>query len=132
MMQNSDLSHSKHRVFVADNGGIDIGFPEIVELLKYDPSSDMHISLLYISQSANFVFRRELKVLTKRFPTAFITYYNRTLQQEIIEMIINTNTKPKIEFFLSVNEELQVMILDKLRFLNIDIENIYFLNARNF
>ena len=132
VMQNCELSHSKHRVFIADNEGIDIGFPEILELLKYEPPSNMHISLLYISKSADFIFRRELKVLTKRFPTTFITYYNRTLQQEIIEMIVNTNTKPKIDFFLTVNEELQVVILDKLRFLNIDIENIHTLNARNF
>ncbi|MBO9728603.1 MAG: hypothetical protein J7623_08205 [Chitinophaga sp.] len=131
-MQNSELNQYKHSVFVADHEGIDIGFPEIVELLKYVPPSSMHISLLYISKSADFIFRRELKVLAKRFPATFIAYYNRMLQQETIEMIINTNTKPEIEFFLSVNEELQVTILDKLQFLNIDIENIHFLNARNF
>lgn len=131
-MQNSELSHYKHSVFVADDEGIDIGFPKIVELLKHAPASNMHISLLYISKSVDFIFRGELKVLTKRFPTTLITYFNRTLQQEIIETIINTNTKSKMEFFLSVNEELQVKILDKLRFLNIDNENIRFLNVRNF
>jgi len=130
-MQNSELSHSKHIVFIADNEGINIGFPEIVDLLKYEPPTNIHISLLYISESADFIFRNELKVLTRRFPTTFITYYNQALQQETIEMIINTNTKPKIEFFLSVNEELQVTIFDKLRFLSINIEDIHVLDIRN-
>lgn len=131
VMQNSKLSHSKHIVFIADNEGIDIGFPEIVKLLKYEPPTNMHISLLYISESADFIFRNELKVLTKRFPTTLITYYSSTLQQETIEMIINTNTKPKIEFFLSVNEELQATIFNKLRFLSINIEDIHVLDIRN-
>lgn len=131
VMQNSKLSHSKHIVFIADNEGIDIGFPEIVKLLKYEPPTNMHISLLYISESADFIFRNELKVLTKRFPTTLITYYSCTLQQETIEMIINTNTKPKIEFFLSVNEELQATIFNKLRFLSMNIEDIHVLDIRN-
>jgi len=72
-MQKVKETTDKHLVFVADSDGINAVFPMLVERLKDDRLYGEHLMLLYVSDNYGFVFKEELDILTKRFPTRFLT-----------------------------------------------------------
>lgn len=54
---------------------IKMEFLMLVERLKDDRLYGEHLTLLYVSDNYGFVFKEELDILTKRFPTRFLTCY---------------------------------------------------------
>lgn len=126
-MQNSIKNNSCHSIFIADNTGMDVLYPEILNLLKSEQAQDNHISLLYFSGNTPFVFKEQIKVLTTRFPSRVIGYFKDEPKQEYLEIILNTNTKKHIKFYLSVNEEWREEITAQLLFLGIKRTGISFI-----
>jgi len=97
-MQKVKETTDKHLVLVADSDGINTVFLMLVERLKDDRLYGEHLTLLYVSDNYGFVFKEELDILTKRFPTRFLTCYESSHRQETLEAIININTKKQMEF----------------------------------
>jgi NAD(P)H-flavin reductase len=125
---------SLHSVYVVDEDGMSKIFTELKQMLA--SQSDNHTTLIYFSPENNFIFDRELEILQKRYPTQFILYpvrekvidASRTLQ-EILEAVINSNTKDRLIFILSGDEELSHILSNQLWFLGIckNQIKIYFL-----
>ena len=125
---------SLHSVYVVDEEGVSNIFRELKEILASQPN--YHATLIYSSPENSFIFDRELQILQRRYPTQFILYPVRqkvsdasTTLQELLEAIINSNTKHRLIFILSGDEELIYIASNQLWFLNIskDQIKIYFL-----
>jgi len=125
---------SLHSIYVVDEEGVSKIFRELKEILASQPN--YHATLIYSSPENSFIFDRELQILQRRYPTQFILYPVRqkvsdasTTLQELLEAIINSNTKQGLIFILSGDEELIYVVSNQLWFLGIS-ENqikIYFL-----
>jgi len=125
---------SLHSIYVVDEEGVSNIFRELKEILASQPN--YHATLIYSSPENSFIFDRELQILQRRYPTQFILYPVRqkvsdasTTLQELLEAIINSNTKQGLIFILSGDEELIYVVSNQLWFLGIS-ENqikIYFL-----
>jgi hypothetical protein len=83
-------------------------------------------TLIYFSSERNFIFERELDILQKRYPSQFIWNAVRekviaasTTLQELLEAVINSNTKDRMIFILSGDEELIYIVSNQLWFLGI-------------
>lgn len=105
---------------------MDTLYPEILNLLKNEQAHDNHISLLCLSTNEFFVFKEQINVLVSRFPSLLIAYFKESPKQEYLEIILNTNTKKRIKFHLSINEEWQEDITAQLLFLGIKRSEISF------
>jgi hypothetical protein len=115
---------SLHSVHVVDEEGMGKIFKELKQVLTSQP--DSHTTLIYFSSENNFIFDRELEILQKRYPTQFILYPVRekvidvsTALQELLEAVINSNTKDRLIFILSGDEELIYIVSNQLWFLGI-------------
>jgi len=113
---------SLHFVYVVNEEGMSSIFEEFKQKLVFQH----HASLIYFSSNDNFIFSKELDILQKRYPTQFILYKIReelvdasTSVQELLEAVINSNTKDKLLFILSHDEELIHIVSDRLWFLGI-------------
>ena len=115
---------SLHSVYVVDEEGMGKIFKELKQVLTSQP--DTHTTLIYFSSENNFIFDKELEILQKRYPTQFILYPVRekvidvsTTLQELLEAVINSNTKDRLIFILSGDEELIYIVSNQLWFLGI-------------
>ncbi|MDN3550049.1 hypothetical protein [Mucilaginibacter aquaedulcis] len=114
-----------HRVFFADDLGIASIFNDLKNRLaevKYQ-----HISLFYCSINKQHLFKKELKILQKHFPTQlFISYHSKEsaghcgIKQEDIEAILNANTMQHMQFTISGNDAFVENIRLSLIFLGIE------------
>jgi hypothetical protein len=125
---------SLHSVYVVDEEGISKIFTELKQMLAAQPDNDT--TLVYFSPENNFIFDRELEILRTRYPTQFILHPvgekvidASTTLQEVLEAIINSNTKDRLIFILSGDEELIHIVSNQLWFLGIckNQIKIYFL-----
>jgi hypothetical protein len=120
---------SLHSVYVLDEEGISNIFTELKEMLALQ--ADCHTTLIYFFGDANAVYERELEILQKRYPTQLILCPLRgkvidaspTLQ-ELLEAVINSNTKHRLLFILSGDEELIYIASNQLWFLGISKNQI--------
>lgn len=105
-MQIANSKSDTHIVYVVD----EVGISEVFVVLKGNLADTQlpMLSLLYYSHSDSFVFKKELEILQKRFPSKFIVSYetgildgNWMFGQPTVEAIINTNTLPKMCFIIS-------------------------------
>ena len=115
---------SLHSVYVVDEEGISKMFTELKQVLA--SQADYHTTLIYFSPENKFIFYPELEILRKRYPTQFILYPIRekvndasTSLQEFLEAVINSNTKHRLIFVLSGDEELTHIVSNQLWFLGI-------------
>ena len=120
---------SLHSVYVVDEEGISNIFTELKEILA--SQIDNHTTLIYISPENSFIFDRELEILQKRYPTQLVLHPVRekvmdasTRLQELLEAVINSNTKVRLIFILSGDEELIHIVSDRLWFLGISKNQI--------
>jgi hypothetical protein len=120
---------SLHSVYVVDEEGISKMFTELKQVLV--SQADCHTTLIYFSPENKFIFYPELEILRKRYPTQFILYPVRenvnevsTTLQEFLEAIINSNTKYRLIFVLSGDEELIHIVSNQLWFLGISKNQI--------
>ncbi|MDR7132451.1 hypothetical protein J2X69_004822 [Algoriphagus sp. 4150] len=126
-MQNRISYNSCHNAFISDNDGMDRLYPEILNLLKNEQEQNNHISLLYFSGNDPFIFKEQIKVLTTRFPSSVIGYFKDSPKQPYLEIILNTNTKKHIKFYISIKEEWQEEILSQLLYLGVNQTDISFI-----
>jgi hypothetical protein len=119
-----------HLVIVCDESGIFDAFRLLKEHLGSKP--EVFLSLIYSvpENNLNPLFEREITILENRFSHNLYTY---TLKiepgeydhiQEIIEVIINSNTYLKMQFLIFGNEEFADYVSEILRYLNIDAFSI--------
>ena len=118
---------SLHAVYIVNEDGLNKVFTDIKETL----ASQNDATLIYFSAENDFVYSRELNILRKRYPSQFVIYKIResvldkpSSFQELLEAIINANTKEKLIFVLSGDEELNHIVSNCLWFLSIDKNQI--------
>jgi len=133
-MQVITDKRSLHSVYVVDEDGISKIFEELKQVLA--SQADCHTTLIYFSHENKFIFQRELEILQNRYPTQFMMYAVRenvidasTTLQELLEAAINSNTKDRLIFIVSGDEELIDIASNHLWFLGIPKNKIkiYFL-----
>jgi Na+-transporting NADH:ubiquinone oxidoreductase subunit NqrF len=124
-----------HFVFVTGENGIHTVFDLIKSKLKNDQNSCLtliYFTTAYVSQP---LFKAELESLEKRFPTKLITHYlfsanqinpeNTTWHQQILEIVINSNTCNTMPFLILGDDELVAFVSDRLHFLGVKSNHIY-------
>jgi hypothetical protein len=118
MIDNTSL----HSVYIVDEDGMSKIFADLKQTLVLQNDA----TLIYFSSERNFIFERELDILQKRYPSQFIWNGVRekviaasTTLQELLEAVINSNTKDRMIFILSGDEELIYIVSNQLWFLGI-------------
>jgi hypothetical protein len=118
MIDNTSL----HAVYIVDEDGMSKIFADLKQTLVLQNDA----TLIYFSSERNFIFERELNILQKRYPSQFIWNAVRekviaasTTLQELLEAVINSNTKDRMIFILSGDEELIYIVSNQLWFLGI-------------
>src|SRR4030095_6242835 len=113
---------SLHFVYVVDEEGMSRIFADF----KQNLVMQHHTTLIYFSPKNNFIFNKELEILQKRYPSQIILHQMReklidasTSIQELLEAVINSNTKDKLIFIVSQDEELIHIVSNRLWFLGI-------------
>lgn len=119
-MQATINKTSLHSAFVVDEAGISTIFADLKQTLVLQH----HATLIYLCSGNNFIFESELEILQKRHPSQFILFLIREKRgygslQELLEAIINSNTKDNLVFILSGNEEHIHIASNQLYFLGI-------------
>jgi NAD(P)H-flavin reductase len=99
---------SLHVVYVVDEKGK----PKILAHLKQAIDPLHHTTLIYLYSKDDFIFDRELDLLQKRHPIQFLLNPVKekmgdvaTALQELLKAVINSNTKDKLIFILSADDE---------------------------
>ena len=123
-------NNSLHFVYIVNEDGMSRAFVE----LKQKLAQQHHATLIYLSSNDSFVFNRELEILEKRFPAQFVMYQLKEMLpdcsasvQELLEAVINSNTRDNLIFILSQNEELIHTVSNRLWFLGISKTQIQIL-----
>jgi len=118
MIDNTSL----HSVYIVDEDGMSKIFADLKQTLVLQNDA----TLIYFSSESNFIFERELEILQKRYPSQFILYGMReklieasTTLQELLEAVINSNTKDRLIFIPAGDEELIYIASNQLWFLGI-------------
>jgi len=125
---------SIHYLYFADDLGIATIFPALKDRLA-EPGHQ-HVSLLYYSVNNTHIFKKELEILQKHFPSQFlVSYLSKALtgqwifQQDDVESVLNANTMQHMRFIISGNEAFAEHVKDQLTFLGIttiQIQEQYF------
>jgi hypothetical protein len=130
-MQPAIDKFSLHLVYVVDEEGMTIIFSDLKEKLVMQH----HVTLIYFSPKNNFIFNRELEILQKRYPSQIILHQMREKFidasisiQELLEAVINSNTKDNLLFILSHDDELIHIVSNRLWFLGICENQIQSIN----
>jgi hypothetical protein len=124
-----------HFVFITGDNGIHIVF----DLIKSKLKNEHHccLTLIYFTSAylSQPLFKAELENLEKRFPAKLISHYlftgnqnypeNSIWHQQILEIVINSNTRTAMQFLILGNEELVGTLTDRLHFLSIHSTHIY-------
>lgn len=130
-MQRSTVKN--HCVFIADEMGMASVFPQLKMRLAEEPLTA--ITILYHSQSNQFLFRKELDILERHFSSRLYVSYegnlsdNSQLNQASVEAVINANTIRVIQFILSGTSGFIHHAKEILLFLgisNADVQEQYF------
>ena len=113
---------SLHFVYVVDEEGMSRIFADFKQKLVLQH----HATLIYFSPEDNFIFKRELEILQRRYSSQIILHQmgeklidGSTSIQELLEVVINSNTKDNLIFILSGDEELGHIASNWLWFLGI-------------
>ncbi len=127
-MLPTSISITTHRVFIADEQGMNDSFPQIKALLK-DTACD--VSLIYISFNEKYIFQRELDILCRHYPNRLLVYFENItatiedfIENQTLEAIINCNTSDEMCFFIMTDEDGIYSIKKYLVFLGIEEKNI--------
>jgi hypothetical protein len=126
---NNSSGDSAHFVFISDESGIITAFEQIKSKLRSEFNGCLTLiysTPVYLSRP---LFRAELENLEKRFPSKLITHYvsnrsphpsdNPETHQQIMEIVINSNTCGMMQFLILGQEEFAGMVIGRLQFLGI-------------
>lgn len=128
-------AENDHVVFITGENGIVNVFERLKSRLKNDTESCLTLIYFTSAYIAQPLFKAELENLEKRFPSKLITHFlfcrNQELpesfeaHQQILEIVINSNTCSRIQFLISGNQEMISTIQDRLQFLGIQSNHIH-------
>lgn len=114
--QNKSLQHESpiHKVFITHGNGIFNAFNMVIDSLKSEITNDLTFIYITPEQPAAPLFKAELELLERRFNGRLLVYFVdgcqvtsdecHLLKQELLEVVINSNTKPQMHFYLIGNE----------------------------
>jgi ferredoxin-NADP reductase len=134
-LKNICLETNAHVVFICGESGIHEVFSLVKSMLK--DKHDCCLSLIYFTSAylSQPLYKAELENLEKRFPTKLITHYlfankqdhpeNIEWAQQILEIVINSNTSSSMQFQIWGNEEMVDTVTHRLQFLSIRSNQIY-------
>ena len=124
-----------HFVFITGESGIIDVFERIKSKLRNETDSCLtlvYFTSAYLSQP---LFKAELESLEKRFPSKLITHYlfvrtqnhpeNIEGHQQILEIVINSNTSSTMQFLILGSEEMVSSVTDRLHFLGVKSNHIH-------
>jgi len=113
---------SLHFVYVVDEEGMSRIFADF----KRNLVMQHHATLIYFSPKSNFIFNKELEILQRRYPSQIILRQMKEKLidasasiQELLEAVINSNTKDNLIFMLCGDDELIHIVSNRLWFLGI-------------
>lgn len=117
-----------HYLFISDESAIATVFLRLKEkLANFSPD---HVSLIYFSDQG-FIFRKELEVLSRHFPSKLLVYFESkgsaagmSELRETIEVILNENTRDLWQVRIQGEEELLNQSYQHLVFLGMDTDRI--------
>lgn len=133
--KSQSTEESDHLVFITSESGILGVFEQLKSRLKNH--SESFLSLIYFTSAylSQPLFKAELENLEKRFPSKLITHFifcrNQELpesfenHQQILEIVINSNTCNTIQFLIHGKDEMINTISDRLHFLGIKSNHIH-------
>jgi ferredoxin-NADP reductase len=129
------LEKNAHFVFITGERGINDAFELIKSKLRNEPDSCLTLIYFYSAYLSQPLFKAELENLEKRFPSKLITHFlscrNEHLpeylesHQQILEIVINSNTFSTMLFMIQGNEEMINSFSDRLHFLGIKSNHIH-------
>lgn len=126
-MQTKFDKTSFHFVYVVDEEGMNRIFADFKQKLAFQHD----VTLIRVAAANNFTFNKELEILQKRYSSQLMLYTmivevvnGSALIQEVIEAVINSNTKDKMIFIMSQDEELIHVVSNVLWFLGISKDQI--------
>jgi len=124
-----------HFVFVTGENGIPTVFDLVKSKLKNDQKSCLTLIYFTSAYASQPLFKAELESLEKRFPTKLITHYSFSTNanhpedtawhQQVLEIVINSNTFNTMSFLIIGNDELVASVTDRLHFLSVKSNHIY-------
>jgi len=130
-----------HFILISDIKGIGFAFNQLKILLG--KNNNNYLSLIYYlfpKVSAHPLFKSELESIEKRFSSKLLVYYahynapsfsdESCANQQILEVVINSNTLNQMQFQVFGNSEFIEIISERLHFLGIK-ENQIILNHLN-
>lgn len=132
--QNKRLGDNLHEVFITDHNGIDLAFDKIKCKIRNEPGS--FLTLIYSIQwlFPTPLYQSELELLERRFPSRLLTYYAfncdmvslgiSEIDQQLLEIVINSNTSDYFHFHTIGQEELIESVTSRLLFLGIKSNQI--------
>ena len=126
--RNTGKPASTHTVFIADENGISLVFNELKSKLSEYPTD--FLTLIYTTNQDEKLplFKAELTSLEKRLshqleihyiPFVSFTTLNKTILQETLEVVINSNLCINMLFHVIGNEALVEPAMEQLCFLGI-------------
>lgn len=123
-----------HKVFITHDVGIFTAYNLVIESLKSETANDLTLLYFTIHDKLSILYKSELELLERRFNGRLLAYFvdsnqscgddYNNLSHELFEVVINSNTKPKIMFYLIGNEHFIDTTNHYLHFLGVDSSEI--------
>jgi hypothetical protein len=125
MKYSEVMAGSQHFIFIVDENGIAVTYPEIKQ--RVVEKQDSHVSVISFSENEHYLFMKEMNILHNHFPDRFLSYFEvtATLQpglepQETIESVINENTRVSLHFVVAGRDSFIDLVQAYLSFLGIE------------
>jgi len=134
--QNKPILHESqtHKVFITHGDGIFSAFNMVIDSLKSEITNDLTLIYITPEQPATPLFKAELELLERRFNGRLLVYFLDSckvnidechqLKQELLEVVINSNTKPQMHFYLIGNDDFVDQANHCLLFLGVSANDI--------
>ena len=133
-LKNRGSEQDNHFVFVTDDSGISSAFNQIKSHLRNEEFSFLTLIYFVLDAATQPLFKSEIENLEKRYPSKLITHFvfsesrispdNFEKYQQILEIVINSNTCDEIQYLIIGELNLFGMISDRLHFLGINSNQI--------
>ena len=127
--ENSGIGKSAHFICISSESGIIQAFEQIKSRLGGELNSCLTLLYSIPADLSLPLFKAELDSLEKRFPSRLITYYlfshphhpfeNSGRHQQVLEIVINSNTCTRMQFQVLGQEDFVGMVVERLHFLGI-------------
>jgi hypothetical protein len=130
------LADESHFVFITDESGIGQAFETIKSMLGGGKNNCLTLIYSVPENPAQPLFKAELESIEKRYPAQILTYYvtgkgilpidQMDKIQQILEIVINCNTRKWMQFRMMVRAEQTETIAGRLTYLGINPTQIIY------